>query len=252
MNSTHDDRLVLHDHGVHATFGKEVLHLSSIDALPVVTVCVGVSNLIWLPLSGALSDRIGRRPALIAFTMLALVTAYPAVQWLVAHPSFLRLLSVELWLSFVYASYNGAMVVALTEVMPADVRTAGFSLAYSLATTIGGFTPAISTLLIRETGNKAAPGLWLGVAALCGLIATLVLYRTPEARNHQYKARRLDAARRGLRGVTQGSASRSLFYRARFMRRAAQGRPPARRRPIVPARTAARAAPADTTDSRRR
>lgn len=74
-----------------------------------------------------------------------------------------------------------------TFVMPADVRTAGFSLTYSLSTTIGGFTPAISTLLIHQTGNKAAPGLWLSVAAICGLIATLVLYRTPESRN-RYKA----------------------------------------------------------------
>ncbi|AOK29125.1 MFS transporter [Burkholderia singularis] len=167
------------------TFGKEVLHLSAIDAL-VVTVCIGISNLIWLPLSGALSDRIGRRPVLITFTALTILTAYPAMQWLVGAPSFARLLAVELWLSFLYASYNGAMVVALTEVMPADVRTAGFSLAYSLATTIGGFTPAISTLLIHDTGNKAAPGLWLGLAAICGLIATLVLYRSPHARN-QYK-----------------------------------------------------------------
>ena len=84
------------------------------------------------------------------------------MQWLVADPSFSRLLMVELWLSFLYASYNGAMVVALTEVMPVDVRTAGFSLAYSLATTIGGFTPAISTYLIHVTGNKAAPGAWMG------------------------------------------------------------------------------------------
>ncbi|PMS19501.1 MFS transporter [Trinickia dabaoshanensis] len=168
------------------TFGREVLKLSSIDTL-IVTVCIGLSNLVWLPTMGALSDRIGRRPVLIVFTVLTILTAYPAVQWLVANPSFGRLLAVELWLSFLYGSYNGAMVVALTEVMPRAVRTAGFSLAYSLATTIGGFTPAISTLLIHETGNKAAPGLWMGVAALCGLAATLFLYRTPQARE-QYKA----------------------------------------------------------------
>ena len=168
------------------TFGKEVLKLSSLDAL-VVTVCIGLSNLVWLPLAGAVSDRVGRRPVLLVFTILTILTAYPAVQWLVSDPSFARLLVVELWLSFLYASYNGAMVVALTEVMPVEVRTAGFSLAYSLATTIGGFTPAISTLLIHTTGNKAAPGLWLGLAGICGLIATLMLYRTPESRN-QYRA----------------------------------------------------------------
>jgi MHS family citrate/tricarballylate:H+ symporter-like MFS transporter len=34
------------------------------------------------------------------------------------------------------AMYNGAMVAALTEVMPVYVRTVGFSLAFSLATAI--------------------------------------------------------------------------------------------------------------------
>ena len=38
--------------------------------------------------------------------------------WLTAAPSFERLLLVELWLSFIYGSYNGAMVVYLTEIMP--------------------------------------------------------------------------------------------------------------------------------------
>jgi MHS family citrate/tricarballylate:H+ symporter-like MFS transporter len=74
------------------------------------------------------------------------------------------------------------MVVALTEVVPANVRTAGFSLAYSLATALfGGFTPAVSTALIEFTGDKAAPGLWMSFAAICGLLATLFLYRRGEA-----------------------------------------------------------------------
>src|SRR6267142_2432211 len=121
------------------TFGDSVLHLASKDSL-IVTLCVGASNLFWLPIMGALSDRVGRRPLLIVFTILMLVTAYPAMLWLVGEPSFSRLLTVELWLSFLYGSYNGAMVVFLTEIMPIDVRTSGFSLAYSLATAIfGGF-----------------------------------------------------------------------------------------------------------------
>lgn len=159
------------------TFGKNELHLSDFDSL-LVTMCVGLSNFIWLPLMGAVSDRVGRKPLLLAATVLALVTAYPMLSWLVAEPSFARLLEVELWLSFLYGSYNGAMVVALTEIMPADVRTTGFSLAYSLATaTFGGFTPAVCTWLIHSLDNKAAPGIWLSGAAALGLLATLVLFR---------------------------------------------------------------------------
>jgi MFS family permease len=156
------------------TFGSAVLKLTSGDSL-IVTLCVGASNLFWLPVSGALSDRAGRKPLLIACTLLMLTTAYPAMRWLVDGPTFWKLLAVELWLSFLYGCYNGAMVVFLTEIMPVEVRTAGFSLAYSLATAIfGGFTPAISTYLIQMTGNRAVPGLWLSFAAVCGLVAALV------------------------------------------------------------------------------
>jgi MFS transporter, MHS family, citrate/tricarballylate:H+ symporter len=158
------------------TFGREVLKLSNIDAL-VVTMCVGISNLFWLPVMGAVSDRIGRKPVLLFFTVLMLVSAYPALSWLVSAPSFERLLTVELWLSFIYGSYNGAMVVALTEIVPLHVRTSGFSVAYSLATaTFGGFTPAVVTYLIHATDNRAVAGLWLMFAAACGLVATLVAY----------------------------------------------------------------------------
>src|SRR3989441_1240315 len=156
------------------TFGNSVLRLASIESL-IVTLCVGASNLFWLPVMGALSDRIGRRPLLFACTILMLLTAYPAMLWLLLDPSFARLLTVELWLSFIYGSYNGAIGVFLTEIMPVDVRTTGFPLAHRLATAFfGGFTPAISTYLIHVTGNRAVPGLWLSFAAACGLLATLL------------------------------------------------------------------------------
>jgi MHS family citrate/tricarballylate:H+ symporter-like MFS transporter len=170
------------------TFGRSVLKLTESDAL-LATMAIAVSNFIWLPISGAASDRIGRKPILVAFTVLALLTAYPALAWLVSEPTFGRMLAVELWLSLIYAWYNGAMVVALTELIPATVRTSGFSLAYSLATTLGGSSLFISTWLIANTGDKAAPGYWMSFAALCGLIATLALYRRP-AGGIQYAAPR--------------------------------------------------------------
>jgi MFS family permease len=154
------------------TFGGEVLHLQATDSL-LVTLCVGASNLFWLPIMGALSDRVGRRPLLFVCTGLLLLTAYPAFVWLVSAPSFARLLAVLLWMSFLYGGYNGAMVVFLTEIMPIEVRTTGFALAYSLATAVfGGFTPAICTYLIHSTGNQAVPGLLLAAAALLGLVGT--------------------------------------------------------------------------------
>ena len=94
------------------------------------------------------------------------------------------MLAIELWLSLIYAWYNGAMVVALTELIPSSVRTAGFSIAYSLATTLGGSSLAISTWLIEHTGDKASPGYWMSFAGLCGVVATLALYRRP-ARGRQ-------------------------------------------------------------------
>jgi len=164
------------------TFGKTVLNLSTTDAL-LVTLLVGISNFVWLPIGGHLSDRFGRKPMLVAMSVLAIFTAYPALSFLAQAPSFAHMLQVLLWLSFIYGLYNGAMIPALTEIMPVDVRVAGFSLAYSLATAVfGGFTPAISTWLIHLSGDKGAPGYWMTFAAVCALCSTLVLYRGSSSR----------------------------------------------------------------------
>jgi MFS transporter, MHS family, citrate/tricarballylate:H+ symporter len=160
------------------TFGRSVLRLSDAQSLAV-TFCVGLSNLIWLPIMGSLSDKVGRKPVLIVFSVLTLLTAYPALLWLVAHVTFTNMLLALLWLSFLYGGYNGAMVVALTEIVPMSVRTSGFSLAYALATALfGGFTPLISTWLVLETENRAAPGFWMAFGSACSLAATMLIYRS--------------------------------------------------------------------------
>jgi MHS family citrate/tricarballylate:H+ symporter-like MFS transporter len=159
------------------TFGKNVLKLTTRDSL-IVTLFVAVTNFIWLPIGGAISDRIGRKPVLLTIAGLSLVTAYPTLLWLVDAPTFGKMLTVELLFSFYFGVYNGAMVAALTEVVPAHVRTTCFSLAFSLAAALfGTFTPLAATWLIDKTGDKASPGFWLMFAAASGIVATLVIYR---------------------------------------------------------------------------
>jgi MHS family citrate/tricarballylate:H+ symporter-like MFS transporter len=159
------------------TFGKNVLKLSAQDSL-LVTLMVAVTNFIWNPVGGALSDRIGRKPVLLAIAGLSFVTAYPALLWLTAAPSFGKMLAVELMFSFYFGVYSGTMLGALVEVVPAHVRTTCFSLAFALAAALfGTFTPFAATMLIDKTGDRASPGFWLMCAAASGIIAALAIYR---------------------------------------------------------------------------
>jgi MHS family citrate/tricarballylate:H+ symporter-like MFS transporter len=159
------------------TFGKTVLKLSTPDAL-LVTLLVAVGNFIWNPVGGALSDRIGRKPVLLVIACLSLLTAYPALNWLIAAPTFGKMLAVEMMFSFYFGVYSGTMLGALVEVVPAHVRTTCFSLAFALAAGLfGTFTPFASTWLIDHTGDKASPAYWLMCAATLGIIAALVIYR---------------------------------------------------------------------------
>ena len=143
---------------------------------------VAVTNFIWNPVGGAVSDRIGRKPVLLAIAGLSLLTAYPALAWLTAAPSFGKLLAVQLMFSFYFGTYSGTMLGALVEVVPAHVRTTCFSLAFALAAALfGTFTPFAATWLIAETGNRASPAYWLMCAAASGIIAALAIYRTGAA-----------------------------------------------------------------------
>jgi MFS family permease len=72
------------------TFGKTALHLGAKDTF-IVTLCVGISNFVWLPVGGALSDRFGSWSFLIGMPILCLLTALPAMMWLTDSPSFARL-----------------------------------------------------------------------------------------------------------------------------------------------------------------
>ena len=169
------------------TYARQTLHMGP-SAVFLVTLLVGLSNLGWLPVGGMLTDRFGARPLMLLVTMAALLSAYPAMVWLVDDPNFSKLLAVLLLYSVYFGLYNGALIPLLAEIMPAEVRTAAFSLAFVTATAIfGGFTPAICTYLIEATGNRAAPALWLSFAAAISLLAAYILPAVQSARERSVR-----------------------------------------------------------------
>ena len=161
-------------------FGKQ-LNLSPTGTL-LVTLLVAVTNFIWNPVGGALSDRIGRKPVLVAIACLSFVTAYPALHWLAAEPTLAKLLTVQMMFSFYFGVYSGTMLGCLVEIVPKHVRTTCFSIAFALAAGIfGTSTPFVATKLIGMTGqDKASPAFWLMFGALLAIIGALTVYRGGE------------------------------------------------------------------------
>ena len=148
------------------TFGSSELHLAAIDSL-LVTLCVGASNLFWLPIIGSLSDRVGRRPLLFGCTILMLVSAYPAMSWLVHDVSVLEVarggVVAVLHLRQLQRRHGG--------VYDRDHADRGAHLRFC-----PGVQPTARRLhagdrplpFIHATNNRAIPGLWLSAAALLG------------------------------------------------------------------------------------
>lgn len=172
------------------TFANKELHLSALASFAI-TLFVGVSNFLWLPIMAILGDKIGRKPILTITPIVFIVTAYPLMLWLASSPSFARLILVELWLSFLFASYNSALTTALTEIVPSEIRASGFSVAYSLSTAIfGGSTPLICTKLIDVAKNhlpessvwlaNSMPGIWISCIAIISFIAINIIYYKKE------------------------------------------------------------------------
>jgi len=144
---------------------------------------VGLTTLIALPIMATIADNVNRKTMLIAVTLTAVVTAYPALSWLSADPSVFRFATVEIWFSLLYASYSAAQVPTMVESVPAESRTAGYAFAQAFAAAVlGGFTPAIATWLNHTFNSNAMVGVWLAIAAGISLIAALTLDKTDVAK----------------------------------------------------------------------
>jgi MFS family permease len=157
------------------TFARTQLHLPLEQAFSAQAISL-VCMIVLIPIFGALSDRIGRKPIMICALILYFVLTYPLFTWMYANPSFQSLMITQIALCSLLGAFYGPMSTALAEQFQTHVRSTGLGTAYNMAVMIfGGFAPFFVTWLIQVTGSPVAPAFYVMFGAAAGLTASLLL-----------------------------------------------------------------------------
>jgi MHS family proline/betaine transporter-like MFS transporter len=163
------------------TFVSETVGLSLTQAL--LSNAIGLTVLmVLIPLTGALSDRIGRKPLLVGFSALIALLTYPLFL-LVSTGIFQLIVLGQVIFGVIIALFSGPGPAALVEMFPTNVRYSALGISYNIAVAaFGGTAPFIATFLISRTGSSLAPTFYLIAAAVITLIVVATMketYRDP-------------------------------------------------------------------------
>lgn len=175
--------VIIHNVGFYVVFTflpsyfTETLGFTKTDAFLSITVASVVALVLILPL-GALSDRVGRKPLLIAGAIGFAVFSYPLF-WLLNSGSLAAAVAAHAGLAALEAVFVSASLAAGAELFATKVRSSGYSIGYNTSVALfGGTTPYIATWLTDRTGNELAPAIYLVVAAVITLATIMTMRET--------------------------------------------------------------------------
>jgi MHS family proline/betaine transporter-like MFS transporter len=150
---------------------------SEADALWLSTAAA-VAVILITPLTGLLSDRLGRRPVLIAVALLSAALPITLFSQMAGASVSLALVGAVV-LALVAGGMSAVGAIATGEQFSHESRASGLGLGYTLATAIfGGLTPYVAQLLVERTGSPQVPGVMIAVVALAVLPVFLGMRET--------------------------------------------------------------------------
>jgi metabolite-proton symporter len=160
------------------SFATGQLHLSPATAYYSAAFSAVVLTVLT-PVMGILSDKMGRKPVMLASALGYAVLGYPLFLLPVTLHSAVGLVIAQSISGVLLAMYAGPLCAILSELFPTRVRYTALSIGYSLAVTIfGGFAPFIATFLIRVTGSPVSPSMYVVFGAVISA-ASLLLIKDP-------------------------------------------------------------------------
>jgi MHS family proline/betaine transporter-like MFS transporter len=155
------------------SYAINTLHLPPGAALSC-AVASGSVVVVLTPFVGALTDRIGRRPLILACALLNLAFDYPLFLLAIRGGNFESLLLALVCNATFQALYTGTIPSILAEMFPTRVRYTALSVSYGFAVVLfGGFAPLISTWLVDATGNPLAPAFYVMTGGALSAVAIL-------------------------------------------------------------------------------
>jgi len=161
------------------------------QVLTAVTVASAVA-LVALPAASALSDRVGRRPVVLAGAVASAALAFPVLALVDSGSPGLLILALALGHGVAQSTMYGPLGALLSEMFGTRVRYTGASLGYQLATLVGaGFSPMIASSLLAANDGSSTPLSLL----LCGgaAITALTVWRLRETHADTLDARTTSA-----------------------------------------------------------
>jgi MFS transporter, MHS family, proline/betaine transporter len=161
------------------TFTQKYAGLTPSQALWSNTIGL-IAMVIAIPVWGALSDRIGRRPLLMASALGIGILAWPVFSLMIDSRSLAVVLPIQILFGVLLALYSGPGPAAISEIFPTHLRSTWMTAGYALAVAVfGGFAPFVATWLISATGSPLSPTYcYLAPAALISFLVLLSLKET--------------------------------------------------------------------------
>ena len=165
------------------TYAQDTLHLSVKLAFGT-TIVLGLVMVVTDVLCGMLTDRIGRRPVMIAASACVVLVIAPAFTLLNRFPQPGLIFAVTAILGILSALITGPALIAVTESLPRHVRSGLLGALYAVAmSAFGGTTQFVSRGLIEISHNPVAPAFYITGAMVVGIACMWLLGETAPARN---------------------------------------------------------------------